>query len=137
VTRRWPFLDWPHPIPFAHRGGAADWPENTMLAFSQAVSLGYRYLETDVRVTADGALVAFHDDRLDRVTDRTGRLGTSEILQLRLASWGLPAPDRRACLDDRPAGRDRAPARNRCGRDPVQSPVAPQRVFIARGIWDR
>jgi glycerophosphoryl diester phosphodiesterase len=66
------FLDQAEPIAFAHRGGAGDWPENTMPAFEGAVALGYRYVETDVHVTADGVLCAFHDERLDRVTDRTG-----------------------------------------------------------------
>jgi glycerophosphoryl diester phosphodiesterase len=68
----WTFLDHDGVLAFSHRGGASEHPENTLSAFEHAVALGYRYVETDVHVTADGALVAFHDDVLDRVTDRAG-----------------------------------------------------------------
>ncbi|MFE2281024.1 glycerophosphodiester phosphodiesterase [Streptomyces sp. NPDC059454] len=71
---RHPYLDHPGPIAFAHRGGAADGPENTVRQFRYAVEAGYRYIETDVHATRDGRLVAFHDATLDRVTDGAGRI---------------------------------------------------------------
>lgn len=78
-------------LAFAHRGGA-DHPdvaalENTLVAFEHACALGYRYLETDVHVSLDGVLLAFHDDVLDRVTDATGtiaRLRYDEIREARI-----------------------------------------------------
>jgi glycerophosphoryl diester phosphodiesterase len=78
-----PFLDDGGPVlAFAHRGGARhpDLPglENTHAAFAHAVGLGYRYLETDVHVTRDGVLVAFHDALLERVTDGVGSIEALE-----------------------------------------------------------
>jgi glycerophosphoryl diester phosphodiesterase len=85
---RHPFLDWDAPIPFAHRGGASDAPENTMQAFEYAVDLGYRHLETDVQVTSDGVLVAFHDNDLQRTCGRPGKISElpwSEVSTARVA----------------------------------------------------
>lgn len=84
---RHPYLDHPSPIPFAHRGGAADGIENTAAAFRRAAALGFRYFETDVHTTADGRLVAFHDSTLDRVTDLRGRISElpwSEVSRARV-----------------------------------------------------
>lgn len=72
MAARFAYLDHPGPIPFAHRGGGAEAPENSLASFSHAVSLGYRYIETDVHATRDGVVVLIHDPYLDRVSDRTG-----------------------------------------------------------------
>jgi len=82
------YLDHPGPVAFAHRGGAGEAPENTLAAFEIAVALGYRYLETDAHLTRDGILVAFHDDRLDRVTDRAGAIAELVIAEVEAADAG-------------------------------------------------
>src|SRR3954466_9007107 len=76
----------------AHRGGAIEHLENTMPAFQACVDLGYRYLETDVRLTADGVLVAFHDATLERVTDRRGRLDSLSWAEVSMARIGGREP---------------------------------------------
>lgn len=85
LSRRFAFLDHPGPIAFAHRGGAMEGAENTVAAFERAISLGYTYLETDARATADGVLLAVHDPTLDRTTDRRGRIAELPYAEVRRA----------------------------------------------------
>lgn len=79
-------------LAFAHRGGAyhpeIEGLENTLAAFRHAVELGYDYLETDVHVTRDGVLLAFHDSVLDRVTDRKGEIARLTYEEVRTAVVG-------------------------------------------------
>jgi glycerophosphoryl diester phosphodiesterase len=87
VRTGYPFLDKGAPVlAFAHRGGAGHPDvvglENTEAAFAHAVALGYRYLETDVHVTRDGVLVAFHDALLHRVTDDVGSVEDLDAARL-------------------------------------------------------
>jgi glycerophosphoryl diester phosphodiesterase len=77
-----PYLSLEHPIRLAHRGSRVLWPENTMLAFQGAVDLGYRYLELDVRVTADDVVVVHHDATLDRTTSGAGPLRNRTLAEL-------------------------------------------------------
>ncbi len=92
MSPAFPFLESDVPLAFAHRGGAAGGIENSLAAFDHAVRLGYRYLETDVHVTADGVLLAFHDTTLDRVTDHSGRVSRMRYAELRSARIGGVEP---------------------------------------------
>jgi glycerophosphoryl diester phosphodiesterase len=55
----------------AHRGNAAEFPENTLQALSSAVELGLKHVEFDVQLTADKVPVVFHDSDLERVAGRS------------------------------------------------------------------
>lgn len=79
---KFPYLEFDGVLAFAHRGGTSTHPENTLPAFQHAIDLGYRYLETDVHATRDGVLLAFHDEELDRVTDRTGRIAEMDYAEV-------------------------------------------------------
>jgi glycerophosphoryl diester phosphodiesterase len=66
---------WPHPRLIAHRGGGALAPENTLAGLRTAASLGYRGVEFDVMLSADGTPVLIHDETLERTTDGRGPAG--------------------------------------------------------------
>ena len=115
-----------------HAGGDGMYPENTMFAYEQSQAMGGDVIDIDVRIAADGVLVAFHDSTLDRTTEATGPLAamtSAELAELdagfdferdgtfpyRGAGLGVPTveeilrafPDTLTTLDLKIAGADR------------------------------
>jgi glycerophosphoryl diester phosphodiesterase len=68
------FLESDHFMNIAHRGGRRLAPENTLVAFQNAVDLGVDVLELDVHSTSDGVIVVLHDQSVDRTTDGSGQI---------------------------------------------------------------
>jgi len=75
-------------IGIAHRGSRLLWPENTAVAFQGAASLGYTRFETDLRVTADGVLVCYHDPVLSRTTSGHGFVARTTFDEIRRLDAG-------------------------------------------------
>lgn len=82
------------PLVAAHRGGAALWPENSLLAFRNALALGVDVLELDVHLTRDDEVVVLHDATLGRTT--TGHGAVRDVTLAALAPLRLRARDGRA-----------------------------------------
>lgn len=66
----------------AHRGGAAEHPENSPTALLSAPQRGATHVETDVHTTSDGVIIAFHDALLDRTTTGRGPLAARTHAEL-------------------------------------------------------
>jgi glycerophosphoryl diester phosphodiesterase len=71
------------PQVIGHRGAAACAPENTLAGLRKAKALGCRWVEFDVRLTADSQPVLLHDDRLERTTDGRGRVSALSLAAVR------------------------------------------------------
>jgi glycerophosphoryl diester phosphodiesterase len=86
---RLPFVTHERPLFFAHRGGAALAPENTLPAYENGLRYGADALELDIHNTRDGEIVVFHDDTLDRTTDGSGPLAALTLDELRRLDAGF------------------------------------------------
>jgi glycerophosphoryl diester phosphodiesterase len=75
-------------LAFAHRGGAALWPENTVLAFQSSAELGVDALELDLRLTRDGQIVVLHDKAVDRTTNAKGPIDKLTLEEARALDAG-------------------------------------------------
>lgn len=83
-----------NPTVMAHRGLSADAPENTLYAFSDAISVGADFIELDVQQTRDGVLVVMHDSNLKRTTGVNKDIWDvdyADIQNLDAGSWFDPA----------------------------------------------
>lgn len=78
----------PYPRVCAHRGLHGRLPENSLAAFGAAVALGAPEIEFDLYATADGELVVCHDDRVERISDGTGRIQDMTWEELRRLDIG-------------------------------------------------
>jgi glycerophosphoryl diester phosphodiesterase len=89
------------PLVYAHRGGAALRPENTIPAFDYGLAMGADGLELDVHLSRDGIVVVHHDDTLERTTHAKGPLcdyTADELARVDAGYWftpnhALPSPD--------------------------------------------
>ncbi len=92
------------PVIIGHRGSSAHYPENTMLAFQRGIEQNAEMFEFDVRLTKDGVPVCMHDDKLLRLTGKTGTVSTRtwKFLQtLDIGAWkGQEFAGQRICTLD-------------------------------------
>ena len=73
---------------FAHRGYSAKFPENTLLAFAEALKAGCDGIELDVHLSADGGLVIIHDEDVRRTTNGAGLVSEMRLGELRALDAG-------------------------------------------------
>ncbi|MGE7121031.1 glycerophosphodiester phosphodiesterase [Peribacillus sp. NPDC046944] len=73
---------------YAHRGSKGTHPENTMIAFKEALRVGADGIEFDVHLSSDGELVIIHDETLDRTTTLSGYVKDFSAEELKSADAG-------------------------------------------------
>lgn len=71
-----------------HRGYKSEYPENTLLAFHEALKLGCPMLELDLRMTKDRHIVVIHDETVDRTTNGTGEVRSYTLEQIQALDAG-------------------------------------------------
>lgn len=80
---------------YAHRGASAMYPEHTLPAYEEALRRGADGVECDVRLTADGVAVLWHDDTVDRCSNGTGKVSSmtyAQLCELDIYHWRADVP---------------------------------------------
>lgn len=112
----------PRPLAIAHRGGALLGPENCAATFRAAAAAGAELVETDVRLSADGAPVCLHDADLARIAGDPRRVAELDLATLRRLLPGLMTLDE-AIAASQPLG--------------LLLDVKPSEAVVLRGILAR
>lgn len=81
-------LQYDKPIVLANRGGLAEAPENTLIAFKKAAALGVHGFLVDIRLTNDEEIIIFHDEYVNRTTNLEGRVADFTLAELKQADAG-------------------------------------------------
>jgi glycerophosphoryl diester phosphodiesterase len=79
-----------YPLIIAHRGYSSRYPENTLIAFEEAIQSNVQMIELDVTLTRDRRLVVIHDETLERTTNGRGRVADHTLAELKgldAGSW--------------------------------------------------
>ena len=77
------------PYVIAHRGASGSYPENTLLAFQQAIEAGTDWIELDVMTTHDDIVIVSHDTRADRCTDGAGHIPSMTLAEVKQLDAGV------------------------------------------------
>jgi glycerophosphoryl diester phosphodiesterase len=85
---------------FSHRGGALEYPENTLYSYKKSVEIGADVIEMDVYETADGQLVVIHDATVDRTTESSGDVNSYTVEQLKAMDAAYWFVDQRGSVTD-------------------------------------
>ncbi len=133
----------------AHRGGAGLAPENTLTSFKNGIALGADFIEMDVHLSKDGAVMVIHDPTLDRTTDAKGRVSDYTMAELQAmndaakfpgATLKEPVPTLGQVLDLAKPANVRLEVEIKIGADGKPYPgIAPKTLdeINARGMLDR
>ncbi|NLE19699.1 MAG: glycerophosphodiester phosphodiesterase [Clostridiales bacterium] len=78
---------------YAHRGASGYAPENTLEAFQLAVDQGAHGVELDVHLTRDKELLVTHDERIDRLSDGSGLVGSMTLKDIKKHLFNRTHPE--------------------------------------------
>ncbi len=82
----------PHPtgVPavIGHRGACGHAPENTLASIRKAAAFGVRWVEFDTKLSRDGHVILFHDDKLKRTTGARGAVADRDLAELQSLDAG-------------------------------------------------